>query len=590
MSSKDSSSNLANIVRDLVKNKSTDETLFSLSDISTVRSWNYELPTLTEKGRFTRRQQWNSSTEFRELFFSKFPIFKSINLADIALMGGAVFDILHCREDSISDLDLFLCGDQYDPSSSSSSEDVEEKILKRVEQFIDDVTRYLEKLARDSNAETESYARQARRSPQSRELLPLSHYVNQLKATRNGPVLTLDIPTVRVPIQLVLAPHSSIHQLFRRVDLDCTAIAFYREQVVFNAISRFCYENSCTIVGNVRNFSYETRLAKYFSKGVDIILPALNISAIPRKNLRFGISEVVDLSYLGIVYSEIIGNKLIVQSLMPITPLENESEQSSSLSKRKREDKEDENQNDAASSSSGLKKRRVSVVSRRFDRSYNTSFDSYRPRWGFGGRSGFSNKALKADGVIIHENIIHLLHNLPEKFQFYGEGKFVKDVLLPLPRLTDRMITNTFETVRNQLHSFSSGQFDIQVLEKYFSVKMASTIVQEILYLPLKQREDERQEEQEQPQLKALFTLFDEEYEVLLKNYFAQLIESQIAETHQKLSELREDFQRDPKKYQIVTDLTFSAGETDEAKWYGERYWLAPAAISSSSVMEVEGK
>jgi hypothetical protein len=450
------------LVSQLVQQKKEDQKLFTLSDVGSVRVWNYELPTLTKKGRFTARQPWNSSGEFREAFLNKYPIFESLDLSNIAVMGGVVFDFLHCREQYVTDIDLFLCGDL----SHSGEGKMEERVLKRAEKFIDDIYNYLEMVVKKQNAENEESARKYGKTARQDQLL-LSQYINEFKATRNGPVITFHVPTVAVPIQLVLCPHSTLPDLMRRVDLDCTAIAYYQNEVYFNSISKFCYENACTVVGLTKNLSFERRIAKYFEKGVDIILPALDIDRIPQKNLKYEVQEVLDLNYVAIIYNEIVGQKIHVNRIIP-----NMLEEEGKTNKNGR-------------------RPLLHIIS-----------------------GGWSNSAYssstkeKNSGVIIHENIIHLLHDLPERFQFYGDGKFVKDVLLPIPKFTNRMITNTFDTVRDELMAFKDGTLEIPVLEKYFVIKSPSQIIEEILLAPLKERESAAKRQQEGDD-KEVYSLFD---------------------------------------------------------------------------------
>jgi hypothetical protein len=515
-------------VRQLVQQKATDQQLKTLADMSSVRIWNYELPTLTQKGRFTNRQPWNSSAEFREAFFNKFPIFESVDLSNIAVMGGAIFDFLHCRERNLLDIDLFLCGELFTDAHAGEGT-MEQRILKRAEKFIDDINNYLEMTVKKANAENEEAAKKHGK-PAKQDQILLSNYMNLFKATRSGPVITFHIPTVDVPIQLVLCPHPTLPDLLRRVDLDCTAIAYYQNEVYFNSISKFCYENACTIIGNNRNRNLESRISKYFDKGVDIILPHLDIDCIPQKNLKYEVQEVLDLNYVAIIYNGIVGQKIHVDRIIP-----NMLEEEGKTYKNGR-------------------RQLLHMVSGGWS---NSAYSS-------------STKG-KNSGVIIHENIIHLLHDLPERFQFYGDGKFVKDVLLPIPKFTNRMITNTFDTVRDELMAFKDGTLEIPVLEKYFVIKSPSQIIEEILLAPLKERENVAKAQQEGGD-KEVYSLFDKEYENKLKGYFNELIHSQIRQTHEKLKEVENDFKNNPEKYKIISDLTFLAEKLDAKQWYGEKY------------------
>jgi hypothetical protein len=407
-------------VRQLIAQKPTDERLYTLKDISTTRAWNYELPTLTKKQRFLDRKSWNSAVDFRESFYSKFPIFKHVDLSNIAVMGGGMFDILHSREDKIADIDLFLCGDLFFKKSENNKESLEAKIVQRAEKFIDDVYRSLEDYVKDmNNIQSSSWLR--------REIINLSDFLDKFQANRKGPVITFHIPNVDVPIQLVLCPHENVTMLLREVDLDCTAIAYHENEVYFNSISKFCYENACTILSEERNKYYEPRLSKYFEKGVDIILPDANVEKFPRKNLKFEVSEVTDLAYLGIIYNEIAEKRVFTDKLVAYHPSSSteedekgfrfEIEKETSVEEEDQKDEEDDEYTDS-----------VYSVSDHVEKKTKT-------------------EKTKPAGVIVHENIIHLIHDLPQRFQYHGEGKYVKDVLLPIPKLTNRMITNSFQTV-----------------------------------------------------------------------------------------------------------------------------------------------
>jgi hypothetical protein len=273
-------------------------------------------------------------------------------------------------------------------------------------------------------------------------------------------------------------------------------------------------ENACAIIGHSKNDLFEERLSKYFEdKGVDIILPYLDLTKIPRRNLQYGVSEVIDLPSLAIVYEEITEKKLFTSSLDPCTPEE--------------ENKEEEE-------------------TPTFGKPY--SYDS-------------SSKGQKSSGTIVHENIVHLLHDKPEKFQYHGEGKFLKDVLLPIPKLTDRMITNSYETVCEKLCS-SKGALDLLTVEKYFVFKKTSTILEEILVQPMKEKEAK--------ELSLNTSLFNEQYEKRLKTYFEELVKVQITHTREKLEKLKEDYNKNPSKFPIVANIALFNRPLIAKEWYGQ--------------------
>lgn len=532
-----SSMKLNDYVVKLVEEKSTTTDVYSLADVSSVREWNYELPTVTVKSRFTQRQPWNSSAEFAEAFFSLFPLFKNFDMSNIAVMGGAVFDLLHQRESHISDIDLFIVGDL--PGEGT----IEERVIRRAEKFIDDVNAYLTQYVAKHNADVD---RALATRGRAMEKLLLSTYTNFLSASRNGSVITFNIPLTKVPIQLVLCPHRDVSDLLRKVDLDCTAIAFFEgKEIKFSPISKFCFENGCTIVSKVRGNTFEARLAKYFSeKEIDIVLPRLDISKIPKRNLKYGVDEVIDLSTMAIVYSEIAGQgKIITSKLIPT---------------EKEESKADGERDTASETDEGEGSATTAV-----------------------GYTSSTSTSVKNAGVIIHENIIHLLHSLPQRLQFHGEGKYIKDVLLHIPKLTNRMITNSFETVKEKLQSsLKEGKLPVDTFEKYFTVKPTSLIVKELLVAPMEEREARTAKTIESggdsPSSKtkglrgSVQTLFVPKYNKFVEKYLDELVEAQIKETGHKLAELEEDYKANPEKYRIVGDQPFIQSTTDN--WYGKNY------------------
>lgn len=514
----------------LIQNKATSDELYSLADISRDRNWNYELPTLTKKGRFTARKPWDTCGEFKDAFFENFPIFKEIDLSNIAVMGGVVFDLLHGLENRVADIDLFIVGTL--PGEGTT----EEKVIRRAEKLMDDIYNHVVRYVKQQNDEEDNRRRQF--GSQYQQKMVLSSNLSFLKVTRNGSVLTFNVPvpSSKVPIQLVLGAPRTVPDLLRQVDLDCTAIAFVEGQKLqFNAMSKFCFENACTVVSNIRSKTFETRLEKYFNwKGVDVVLPQLDLSKIPKRNLKYDVEEVIDLATLAIVYSEIInGGKIITTRLTKI-------------------DNEEEDEASAVEEATGSTANWAA-----------TAYGSFQ-----------CAKDMKPAGIIIHENVIHLIHDLPERFQFYGEGKYLKDALLPIPKLTNRMISNSYETVKGQIEqALRVGMLNVLTLEKYFTVKPASQIIRELLGAPLEALEEKKEVTTPStaaaisgPLRQSLPTVFDTKYQKFASKYLDDLINEQIVQANVKVTALDEDFKANPEKYNFVSDIPFT--QMDSRTWY----------------------
>ena len=59
-----------------------------------------------------------------------FPLLKSVDTSDLAVIDGCVFDFLIKRQNSIKDIDIFVIGEKY----------VDKKqLLERAAKFLDDI-------------------------------------------------------------------------------------------------------------------------------------------------------------------------------------------------------------------------------------------------------------------------------------------------------------------------------------------------------------------------------------------------------------------------------------------------------------------
>lgn len=96
-----------------------------ITSVSSIRTWDYSLPTLTRSRRFTPRKTFSGTSGnddfidvikkhndgFTYAILESIGVFKETN--DIVLYGGSLLDILLNRDDVIHDWDLRLIGPQY---------------------------------------------------------------------------------------------------------------------------------------------------------------------------------------------------------------------------------------------------------------------------------------------------------------------------------------------------------------------------------------------------------------------------------------------------------------------------------------------
>ena len=57
------------------------------------------------------------------------------------------------------------------------------------------------------------------------------------------------------------------------------------------------------------------RVVKYFNKGFDVILPDLDVLAVPTRHLNLDSIEILDLPFLRMKVTDIKGNKIHVSSI-----------------------------------------------------------------------------------------------------------------------------------------------------------------------------------------------------------------------------------------------------------------------------------
>ena len=82
-----------------------------------------------------------------------------------------------------------------------------------------------------------------------------------------------------------------------------------------SSLAKFCVENSCFIVEPCISTAYPERILKYFDKGLDVILPDLDINKVPVKYFKYSLKEVLELPYCNVVLDGKQANKLFVNHL-----------------------------------------------------------------------------------------------------------------------------------------------------------------------------------------------------------------------------------------------------------------------------------
>lgn len=465
------------------------KTLHKLDAIAPVRLWDYAVPTVIMPGRFTNRVPWTESANFKDKFFTNYPVLKDINFDNLAIAGGAVIDLL--LERSPKDIDIFVITEsKLEPREAANF------AKHRIEKFVREIYESLEK----KNAflkETE--AKKKLTNPNFR--IAQNEFVdtNKFSVQRFRNVYTVRVPNLSVPLQLIATPYEDLHSLFGHVDLQCTAVAYYKGEVLFSELGKFSFENLAVPLDKTfKDLSQINRLVKYFNKGFDIILPDLEVSHIRTHNFKFDLQEMLDLPFVNIQISNVHGNKVEAGCLSP-----------SKLCKEQADDDEPQ----------GM----------------------YPER---GGPTG---------GIGIHKNISNLLHGKLQDFVYEGQGPSYKNAFLDRPLLTERMIINTFKTVEQKV--YQNGALKLNSLEKFFTVKKLSQILDELIVQYVKNQEAS----------KDLGGILGPKFQRHLKEKIQELVKEQIEETKGKLMELQKSEVPLP-----ADSIENRLSLVTAAEWYGE--------------------
>lgn len=361
--------------------------LYGLKDISPVRSWDYSVPTLVRKNRFTDRNSWIQDQTFTDKFYSLFPILKCVELTDFTVMGGCVLDIL--MNVFPKDIDMFVL---TEPTWSEA--ECQKYIQSKVKSLVQSLYSYMIK-KNDSLRELE------REKKIENPHFCISHseffQLKELKVQFHRNVYTLSIPKTSAHIQIYGKGFNSLPELLASNDIGCAAICWHEGKIVFNELSKFCFESLVFPIDSMKCTPvYASRILKYFQKGFDVMLPRLDMSGLSKKNLEYGIHEVADLPHLIIVYTELKDNQITVQELRP----------------------------------------RESVKGTSRFKEYNEASES--------------KTMIMHPGEVIHHNILSMIHNKFDCFVFQGVGEAYERVFDDIPLLTERMIYNSYETFKGR--------------------------------------------------------------------------------------------------------------------------------------------
>nr|QQV29318.1 hypothetical protein K-LCC10_0063 [Kaumoebavirus] len=259
--------------------------LYTLEQINTKRSWDFSLPTIRTDKKATISR---TTAGFQDKFYDEYPYFRNLDMSNVLIAGGCVSGLL--TGNSYDDVDFFFYGISADEAKvklqymlNAIPIAIEEDIVKKNEA---------------AKAEKKSC------------YIP-TLYKDSITTVRNSNCVTLKLGSAFPTIQFILRVYPNLADILHSFDLGSSAVGYdvKSRKIYFTTLSKFSYETSTNIVDTTRrSTTYESRLAKYFEKGFDIILPSLDVTKMRRDYLKYGLAEMCMMPSLKISYSTIQGN------------------------------------------------------------------------------------------------------------------------------------------------------------------------------------------------------------------------------------------------------------------------------------------
>jgi len=397
------------------------QTLYNLSDLSSVRTWNYEKPTYTSEGRFTAREQWTENKTFWSNF-SKYPKFTKeghqsdnnqfflphIDLSGLAIFGGSIVDILLKR--CPSDIDMAFFCDEGDAVAQGKA------LANRVRKFVEDCIAWMTNENERILDKIESG-----NTHFSKDMLYDLKSSDKLLVTRYRNCYTINLPCCAAPIQIIHC--LGLDKLLNNIDLDCTRICYFDGEIAMaesckKSIESLAFTLDTTNIAKI----YLERVIKYYNKGFDIILEDLDVEKLPKRMLEFNMAEILDMPYFHFQFCKVDGNKI-----MGYGP---------SLSKKAKELLDNEGNNKLGYASANV-------------------------------------------GSLIHQNIQNLARKEFNKFTYIGEGEMYEQAFNEGVIITERMLTNTYETAKSKI--WTCGTLNFTECENYLAFKPLVEIVDQLV-------------------------------------------------------------------------------------------------------------
>jgi len=280
-----------------------DVDLFTMSELKH-DEWDYSFPTLVS-GNTPYREPTKNTEAFRSALSKQFPF--KIDMTNLLLAGGCCSEI-YLTGSASGDMDLFVYG-------LSSPEEATNRVRKLLDDLDSGYRQHLtEEHEREKARNRERLQAQGKPLPSETEEKWKPEY--EVKCIRNKNAITVIIAD-RYTVQIILRLYKSKSEILHGFDLGSSAVGWDGNELYFTSLGKFAHEYSCNIIDTTRrSTTYERRLRKYFERGFEIIFPNLNTAALKSKNLKHGLSEVVDFPYFSFSYNKLKGNKIYLDRFL----------------------------------------------------------------------------------------------------------------------------------------------------------------------------------------------------------------------------------------------------------------------------------
>ena len=250
-----------NEIKELLKYKNNpdlDSKLYKIEDLNLSYNVQYKIPTLVKRIHH-RPSIFKNNDEFKNRFYQCLPCLKYINFNNLFIIGGSISNILVENTIGVNqDIDIFIYGLN------------EEETIRKIKNTYMKIIQAYHNFAKKNGRKLEYH---------------------QIKAYMNKYTLTFYVKSNI--FQIIFKKYKTKKEILDSSDLGSSMVGFDGENVLFNKMGKYCYENLCNILpswcaGTLKNNMLEMptikRIFKYFERGYDVILPNFNISNVETKN------------------------------------------------------------------------------------------------------------------------------------------------------------------------------------------------------------------------------------------------------------------------------------------------------------------